>query len=231
MPTVEELELRVATSAQDASLALRLGAFTLKAVAAVEALCGELGVAGVLWSRGAPQWEKGRCPTGQCAAAGEPCKRRCFLPSLVHLYLYLLLSFTFIFTFYSRSLPVPADKLGPLPREVVGMLSEGRWCSTAVHWTVAVAERLKAAQQGGAAQAAQAAQHDSSADGGVHQAAQHDATNALLLVRAAVAALALVADVGFEAAVRHLCGEYYAVAAKVRPWPAVWGAVPGVCHG
>ncbi|EFN54011.1 hypothetical protein CHLNCDRAFT_58365 [Chlorella variabilis] len=46
-------------------------------------------------------------------------------------------------------------------------------------------------------------------------AARHDATCALLLVRAAVAALALAADVGFEAAVRYLSQEYYRVAAML----------------
>lgn len=44
----------------------------------------------------------------------------------------------------------------------------------------------------------------------------HDLLHALLLVRAAVASLALVSDVGFEAAVRHLSQEYFAIAAKVR---------------
>ncbi|PRW32572.1 type III restriction enzyme [Chlorella sorokiniana] len=45
----------------------------------------------------------------------------------------------------------------------------------------------------------------------------HDATSALGLVRAATAALALVSDVGFEAAVRHLSGEYFTAASKAAP--------------
>ena len=45
--------------------------------------------------------------------------------------------------------------------------------------------------------------------------AMHDATSALGLVRAATAALSLVSDVGFEAAVRHLSSEYFTAASKV----------------
>lgn len=89
------------------------------------------------------------------------------------------------------------------------MLRAGRWCGTAVRWTVMAAEALQ--QQRAAGEGASEA-------GGQEAPAPahlHDATNALLLVRAAVAALALVSDVGFEAAVRHLSQEYFAVAAKV----------------
>ena len=101
------------------------------------------------------------------------------------------------------------------------MLIAGRWCSTAARWTVQVAEGLQAAPgptassstapggYGGQAERPAAVVEEAAA-------ARHDATCALLLVRAAVAALALAADVGFEAAVRYLSQEYYRVAAMVR---------------
>ncbi|KAL4424248.1 hypothetical protein ABPG75_001549 [Micractinium tetrahymenae] len=59
-----------------------------------------------------------------------------------------------------------------------------------------------------AARAAETTARLAAADG-------HDVAGALLLVRACVAALALVHDVGFEAAVRHLSQEYAAVALKL----------------
>ena len=108
-----------------------------------------------------------------------------------------------------------------LPSEVEAMLIAGRWCSTAARWTVQVAEGLQAAPgptassstapggYGGQAERPAAVVEEAAA-------ARHDATCALLLVRAAVAALALAADVGFEAAVRYLSQEYYRVAAMVR---------------
>lgn len=88
-----------------------------------------------------------------------------------------------------------------LPAEVVAGLRAGTWSGAAVRWTVGVADQLAAAAAGASAEEA---------------AQRHDATGALLLVRAATAALALVSDVGFEAAVRHLSQEYSAAAARVR---------------
>lgn len=96
------------------------------------------------------------------------------------------------------------------------MLVAGKWCSTAASWTVAAAAGLQAAAsaesapQGGSTSKWPAAGAATGAE-----AARHDATSALLLVRAAVSSLALVSDVGFEAAVRYLSQEYYHVAAKV----------------
>lgn len=108
-------------------------------------------------------------------------------------------------------LPAAADLPG-LPAEVNRMLEAGGWSAAAVRWTVAVAARLQAAVDAGRLEA-------------LHEAALHDATSALLLVRAATAALALVSDVGFEAAVRHLSQEFSRVAAKARPLTAGRGGV------
>lgn len=81
------------------------------------------------------------------------------------------------------------------------MLQLGGWSAAVLRWARAVAEQLQGAVLDGRLGAA--------------SPALHDATTALGLVRAATAALALVSDVGFEAAVRHLSGEYFAAAAKV----------------
>lgn len=104
--------------------------------------------------------------------------------------------------------PPPAAAAAPaLPAEVLDMLRAGRWTNTAARWTVTAADALR-----------EAASTSASLAGG-HEAPLplplHDATNALLLVRAAVAALALVSDVGLEAGLRHLSQEFCAVAAKV----------------
>lgn len=96
-----------------------------------------------------------------------------------------------------------ADAVAPLPAEVLAMLHAGRWCSTAVRWTVDAAQVLSSAGSRGASPAL-----DTALD-------IHDATSALQLVRAAVAALALATDIGFEAAVCHLSQAYFQVAAKV----------------
>lgn len=94
------------------------------------------------------------------------------------------------------------------------MLAAGRWTATAVRWTVAAADALQAASQpGGMAGTAQ--QEPQGASPATSAPADRDLQHALLLVRAAVAALALVSDVGFEAALRHLSKEYFEVAAKV----------------
>lgn len=81
------------------------------------------------------------------------------------------------------------------------MLLAGGWSAAALRWTRSIAERLQAAVLGGLLSGS--------------SPAMHDATSALGLVRAATAALALVSDVGFEAAVRHLSGEYFTAASKV----------------
>lgn len=108
-------------------------------------------------------------------------------------------------------LPARADVPG-LPAEVVAGLHAGTWSSAAVRWAVGVSDRLQAAAGSSAEEAAR----------------RHDAAGALLLVRAATAALALVSDVGFEAAVRHLSQEYSAAAARVRPL-ACCEAVDAAC--
>lgn len=84
-----------------------------------------------------------------------------------------------------------------LPWEVQQMLVEGRWCSTAAIWCSRAAGQLYARPELGAAR-------------------HHDPMRSLLLVRAAVAALALAGDTGYKAAVRHLSKECAAVAEKVR---------------
>lgn len=100
------------------------------------------------------------------------------------------------------TLPSPhtADLPG-LPQQVVSMLQAGGWSAAALRWTRSIAERLQAAVLDGLL--------------GGSSPAMHDATSALGLVRAATAALALVSDVGFEAAVRHLSGEFFTAATKV----------------
>ncbi len=81
------------------------------------------------------------------------------------------------------------------------MLRAGGWSATVIRWTRSIAERLQAAVLDGLLTG--------------NSPVMHDATSALALVRAATAALALVSDVGFEAAVRHLSGEYFTAASKV----------------
>ena len=80
-----------------------------------------------------------------------------------------------------------------LPQEVRQMLGEGRWCATPANWCLKAAGQLQAS----------ALPH------------RHDLTCCLLLVRGAVAAMALVGDTGYEAAVRHLSKECASVAEKV----------------
>lgn len=105
------------------------------------------------------------------------------------------------------------------------MLAAGRWTATAVRWTVAAADALRAsahpdgpaaaeAPQTPPAAAASAAAASEPAAATALPAAAHDLQHALLLIKAAVASLALVSDVGYEAALRHLSKEYFAVAAK-----------------
>ena len=109
-------------------------------------------------------------------------------------------------------MPLPAvpAEVAALPAVVRVMLLGGRWCNTAARWTVAGAEAQQAAPRS--------------------VAQQQDATHALLLVRAAVAALALISDVGYEAAIRHLSQEFYAVAAKVCCLPRQLAASPCNVH-
>ncbi|KAI7838087.1 hypothetical protein COHA_008096 [Chlorella ohadii] len=93
--------------------------------------------------------------------------------------------------------------LSGLPQQVVAMLRAGGWSATVIRWTRSIAERLQAAVLDGLLTG--------------NSPVMHDATSALALVRAATAALALVSDVGFEAAVRHLSGEYFTAASKAVP--------------
>ena len=104
------------------------------------------------------------------------------------------------------------------------MLAAGRWTATAVRWTVLAADALRTAAHSGGP-AAEARQTPpvaaAAAAAATLPAAVHDLLHGLLLVRAAVASLALVSDVGFEAALRHLSKEYFAVAAKASCRPGV----------
>ncbi|KAL4856329.1 Endoribonuclease Dicer 1 [Chlorella vulgaris] len=119
--------------------------------------------------------------------------------------------------------PVDADlgrvlglcELEKLPSEVNALLEAGKWCNTAANWTVAAAAGLQAAASAESASSAGSSSMQPPGTATFAAAARHDATNALLLVRAAVSSLALVSDVGFEAAVRYLSQEYYHVAAKL----------------
>lgn len=74
------------------------------------------------------------------------------------------------------------------------MLCQGRWCGTATRWYLRAAAQLQ--QRPDTPQ-------------------RHDLGCCLLLVRGAVASLALVADTGYEAAVLHLSKEVASVAEKV----------------
>jgi hypothetical protein len=101
------------------------------------------------------------------------------------------------------------------------MLLAGCWCGAAARWTVGAAEGLQARSASSGSGAA-AGQHrtvpgmqGAAPAPPLSAAEKHDFTHALLLVRAAVAALALVLDVGHKAAIQHLSQEYYHVAAVV----------------
>lgn len=109
------------------------------------------------------------------------------------------------------------------------MLRDGRWCSTACGRSQVVPRKVSAASTASAASSSTAAGRSSATKPGpstsgtgsstplpAAPAVMHDAISTLRLVRAATAALALVADVGYEAAVRYLSQEYYHVAATVR---------------
>lgn len=134
----------------------------------------------------------------------------------------------------ARSSPLPppcTDSVADLPAEVLDMLAAGRWTATAVRWTVAAADALRtSAHPPDGPAAAEAPQTPpaaaASATAASEPAAVHDLQHALLLVKAAVASLALVSDVGFEAALRHLSKEYFAVAAKASGHPCL-----GLAHG
>ena len=87
------------------------------------------------------------------------------------------------------------------------MLQAGGWSAAAIRWAAAAAKALQAAATADAMAGSQPR---------IGGAALQDACGALAVVQAATAALALVSDVGYEAAVRHLSLEYFAAASKVR---------------
>ena len=211
MPSIEQAEIVVKLEAADDGFARRLGAFV---VAAVERLQEGLGLpGGYTWGfwMGA-----GDCIAGHTECMQVACCQIGFKPTpsmLLRLCPYgcrglhmpstlgqFLVSSLHTFTSQPNRLSLHADLPG-LPQQVVAMLRAGGWSATVIRWTRSIAERLQAAVLDGLLAG--------------NSPLMYDATSALGLVRAATAALALVSDVGFEAAVRHLSGEYFTAASKV----------------
>lgn len=262
VPTVEEERIYVEMAHQDAGLARRLGSFVLAAVELLTDKLGLLGGWGWTgWVAGVCErlilcWVTGYARQTACFAcqpamqhntsiirsSGRTCldlTARCQLCRESTAALPAATSVTAEWANCTCTVCTQHEcvscvaGIAPLPSEVKGMLAEGRWCSTAVRWTIGVAEELQrraAAEVAGAAVPPPGAEPSSSSRAAAAgSSGHHDALSALVLVRAAVAALALVSDVGFEAAVRHISQEYYSLAARVRGfWLGGWRRVVGV---
>jgi hypothetical protein len=221
---------------EDSALARRLGAFVVEAA---DALAPALGQTGGCTCRLSQRWPAVASPfwvgwMEQCPA--WPCSLFCKQPGCCGAQNKGLGLMGCPFCLPPSPSPRLCAAAAALPADVRAMLAAGRWCNTAFGWTVAAAGALQeaAAAETAAAAATSAKPEASRSSGSTSSAAapsaasaasaagaaaatrKHDATAALQLARAAVAALALVSDVGFEAAVRYLSQEYYHVASMVR---------------